>query len=108
MNTFLTRTAVAAASVLLIAGCGTAPVEHASDPRSVPQQKTQVDAGTVYDGWEVRLRRRTSPPACGFSPDQVQRMQEAGQSLPTCVRRQQRWFRDFELTGAHDGTTGRE
>ena len=108
MNTHTFRTTVAAASVLLIAGCGTAPVEHASEPRSVPQQKTQVDAGTVYDGWEVRLRRSTTPPTCGFSPDQVQRMQEAGGPLPACVRRQQRWFRDFEMTGAHHGATGRE
>jgi len=94
MNTHTFRTTIAAAALVLMAGCGTAVSDGAQAPRSAPQEKTQVDAGATYDGWIVRSRRESTPPPCPWSPDQVERMQESGQPLPGCVLRLQHWFQN--------------
>ncbi|WP_432478957.1 hypothetical protein [Nocardioides sp. GXQ0305] len=107
MNNHTFRTTVAAATLLLMAGCGTAVSDQAKAPRQT-QAQAQVDAGATYDGWQARLRRDSAPPACAYSPDLVQRMLEAGRPVPRCVQRQERWFRDFDVTGARNGRTGRK
>ena len=62
MNTYLTRTALALSSLLLLAACGTATGEDA-DTRTVPQKRADVSADATYDGWAVRLRRDSAPSA---------------------------------------------
>ena len=91
MNTFLTRTAVAVSSVVLITGCGTGSAQDLA-PRAVAPDRAVVSPGATYDGWIVRTRRESTPPPCPWSPDQVERMQESDQPLPGCIRRLQRWF----------------
>ena len=99
MNTYLTRTALALSSLLLLAACGTATGEDA-DTRTVPQKRADVSADATYDGWAVRLRRDSAPSPCSWSPDQVQRMKQSGAPLPSCVRRNAEWFRtEFEPVG---------
>jgi len=96
MNTFLTRTAVAAGSLLLLASCGTAAGGDTTT-RAVPENRVEVPADATYDGWAVRLRRDSAPAPCRFTPDQVQRLLESGAPLPSCVRRNTRWFKtEFE------------
>jgi len=92
MYTFLTRTAVAVSSVVLITSCGTGSAAQDLAPRAVSQERAAVDASGTYDGWVVRLHRDSTPPPCHWSPDQVERMQESGRPLPGCVRRLQHWF----------------
>lgn len=89
------RTALTTAAVLLVTGCAVPSDDHATAARSIPQQQHEVDVGATYDGWAVRRERGSSPPACPYSPDQVQAMREAGRPMPHCVRRLQRWFRDL-------------
>ncbi len=89
MNSYITRTALAVASVVLVTGCGGTTSTDGS--QSAPREQTQAVAWGTYDGWAVRARS-DSPPTCRWSPDQIQRMLDAGQPLPACVRRLQRWF----------------
>lgn len=89
MNNYITHTGLAMASVVLIAGCGGAT--GTDETRSDSRDQTQAVAGGTYDGWAVRARYER-PPTCWWSPDQIQRMLDAGQPLPACVRRLQHWF----------------
>lgn len=91
MNTYLTHTALAATSVVLIASCGTGPGADA-DSQAAPQGQHEHTAGATYDGWIIRALQENRPAPCPWSPDQVQRMMDSGQPLPACVRRLQRWF----------------
>ena len=88
MNSYLTRTALAVSSVVLITGCGTA--QDVDTAPAAPREQVQAVAGGTYDGWAVRAR--WDAPTCPWSPDQIQRMMDSGRPLPVCVRRLQRWF----------------
>lgn len=91
MNPLLTRTTLAATSMVLITGCGTGTRGDAA-PRTVTQDQPDAVAGATYDGWLVRAQWDDAFAPCPWSPDQIQRMMDSGQPLPACVRRLQRWF----------------
>jgi hypothetical protein len=105
MNSYVTRTGLGMASVLLIAGCG-APTNDNTSPDA--REQTEATADGSYDGWAVRASWYSPPMSCPWSPDQVERMMESGRPLPTCLRRLQHWFRehydpDWKPSGPHAG-----
>lgn len=89
MNSYLTRTAIAVSSVVLVTGCGPSTADNTTP---VPQEAPAAVPDGTYDGWAVRAAWDDVPTPCPYSPDQVERLLESDAPVPACIRRLQRWF----------------